>query len=307
MNNSVESQLQSAWREIATENGFRRVEAAGPLEWFAGYADNLEPTLMIRSRCEPALLRASKSLDVTKGKHSRGWTLSFRLTDPEQRTVFGEFCAMLVNCTSNVADEAAALRRVQTEYRHWGRLLQRKTLNESETKGLMGELLYILEILRAGVSPMTVLEAWLGPLGSVKDFEFADRWCEVKTITASADNVTISSLEQLDSDNVGQLVVHRIDKASPGQAGAQSLADVVQLIENMIAESPAAAALYEDRLNSAGYSHTSEAAQQTYVLIETKHYKVDESFPRLSPASVPPAVVGTKYQLNLAGIDTWML
>lgn len=56
------------------------------------------------------------------------------------------------------------------------------------------------------------LNSWMGPEKTHKDFSDQQDWFEVKTISFGKECVRISSIEQLDSDIDGTLVVYELEK-----------------------------------------------------------------------------------------------
>ena len=71
------------------------------------------------------------------------------------------------------------------------------------------------------------MESWMGPLLGHKDFEIDDTWYEVKSVNENAIQVTISSLEQLESDVNGYLVVVRLEDTSSVSGCSINLNEVV--------------------------------------------------------------------------------
>ena len=84
-------------------------------------------------------------------------------------------------------------------YKNWQKFLQYMkgdVMSFQRQKGLLGELLYLKEIL-ISMDKEAAVEAWVGPEGSDQDFVFSDTWTEVKSVALSAESVSISSLQQL--------------------------------------------------------------------------------------------------------------
>ena len=187
--------------------------------------------MVIISQNEPELLPSSKSIVVTKGRRTDGrWTLSFVLMRNEQDSVFELLCADLISYSQTADNEISALNLTVRRFKQWNKLLehQRKSLmDESNRKGLLGELIYLCEVIDAGYPILPAVQGWVGPDGADQDFVYADNWHEVKSVGVSADSVKISSLEQLANTDPGELVVMLIDKCAPEHSGAVSLGEQV--------------------------------------------------------------------------------
>ena len=80
--------------------------------------------------------------------------------------------------------------------------------------------------------------SWIGPREAAQDFVVDDTWYEIKTIASSSEAVTISSLEQLDSNQQGELVVQYADKTSiTNQSGCtvnQLYKQLMELVESRV-------------------------------------------------------------------------
>lgn len=192
--------LHKKWKSISYyDGGYIQVEVKHPLEWHVGYKEIDQKALVIVSEKEPELLQTSKSIAVSKGRRMDGrWALSFALMRIEQDSVFELLCADLIACSQSAENEAAALALTAKRYKQWNKLLehQRKSLmDESNRKGLLGELTYLCSIIDSGYPIFAAVQGWVGPDGADQDFVYADGWREVKSVGAAASSVTVSSLE----------------------------------------------------------------------------------------------------------------
>ena len=179
------------------DGGYIQIEVKHALEWHVGYKEIDQKALVIISQNEPELLPSSKSIVVTKGRRTDGrWTLSFVLMRNEQDSVFELLCADLISYSQTADNEISALNLTVRRFKQWNKLLehQRKSLmDESNRKGLLGELIYLCEVIDAGYPILPAVQGWVGPDGADQDFVYADNWHEVKSVGVSADSVKISS------------------------------------------------------------------------------------------------------------------
>ena len=267
--------LHRKWKSISYyDGGYIQIEADHVLEWYIGYREIDQKTMVIVSEKEPELLQTSKSIAVSKGRRMDGrWALSFALLRVEQESVFELLCADLIAYSQSAADETAALALTAKRYKQWNKLLERQRrslMDESNRKGLLGELIYLCSIIDSGYPLLAAVQGWVGPDGADQDFVYADGWHEVKSVGAAASSVTISSLEQLDNSDPGELVVMFIDKCAPERSGAVSLGEQADLTVARVHEDGDALSLLESKLMRCGYIDLSEYREQKYVCLQRR-------------------------------------
>lgn len=304
--------LHEKWKSINYyDGGYIQVAVTHPLEWHVGYKEINQKTLVIVSEKEPELLQTSKSIVVSKGRRMDGrWTLSFTLMRMEQESVFELLCADLIASSQTAENETVALALTVKRYKQWNKLLehQRKSLmEESNRKGLLGELTYLCSVIDSGYPVFAAVQGWVGPDGADQDFVYADGWHEVKSIGVAASSVTISSLDQLDNSDPGELVIMFIDKCAPERVGAVSLSEQVDLTLARVREDGNALSLLESKLVKYGYIDLPEYREQKYVCSGRARYLVDESFPRLTADAVMPQIIAVQYSISLASIECWRM
>jgi len=313
--------LQKQWDSIDYKSGgFLQIDTLHPLEWFIGYQDisNVRrKTLLIISRAPIDIVESSKSMDVVRRRKEDGrWTLAFELINTEQEGVFSVFCCDMIEHSRKAKNEPTALVLAISRYKHWSRLLRTHSkgmMDESTCKGLIGELLFLEEKLHSSTDAekntdkYIIVNGWVGGDNADQDFMYTDSWFEIKTVGISAEKVTISSLEQLDRTDYGELVVIYVDKAN--REGSFSLNELVTRIKNLLlSESDIdSLELFESKLTTYGYIDLFEYGQQKYFHFNTKKYRVDDTFPKLTTKLVHIAITSLKYEINLPSVETWQI
>lgn len=302
--------LHEKWNAFSYyDGGYIQIEVKHALEWHVGYKEIDQKALVIISQNEPELLPSSKSIVVTKGRRTDGrWTLSFVLMRNEQDSVFELLCADLISYSQTADNEISALNLTVRRFKQWNKLLehQRKSLmDESNRKGLLGELIYLCEVIDAGYPILPAVQGWVGPDGADQDFVYVDNWHEVKSVGVSADSVKISSLEQLANTDPGELVVMLIDKCAPEHSGAVSLGEQVDHTFRRVHENDDAYSLLESKLMRYGFIDLPEYREQKYVCSGEMHFRVDADFPRLTSDNVVPQIIEVQYSISLASIEDW--
>ena len=309
--NSYEQELRDKWSGITyRQGGTIQLNVSHPLEWHVGYFPPDAKALVIVSDAPVSKIDSSKSIQASCNPRKDGrYATLLTLTSREQEDVFVTMCGDIISYSSSEPDSKQSLARVLRRYNAWLKLLQHKNsalLSLSAQKGLIGELLYLKERIKNGFSPDDVLAGWVSPDGADQDFVYEDGWHEIKTTGASSSEVTISSIEQLDCEQSGELIIMRVDKCAPAQMGAFTLHGLVHQIINMISCSTGAAEGFVLKLGSAGYIDMPEYEQQNFVFSSSQAYKVEGSFPRITRRDIPSEVVKLSYTVSLPGLLPWL-
>lgn len=282
-----------------------------PLDWHLGYNSFGKKSLSFICEEDPPKFPSSKSIDVRKGKrHDEKWTITFDLQSDAQLSVFTTLCCDLIIYSSAADNENKALALTAKRFQQWNKLLAKQNkhlLDENVRRGLIGELLFLLEKIKGSENIKGALLGWVGPDRGDQDFVYADSWYEIKTILRSSSVCTISSLEQLSLKTKGKLVVYKIDKCAPEMSDAFSLPELVNNISARLADYPEALDIYENKLLSYGFLELPEYEDQRYCCNGKCTYIVDDTFPKLTEEIVPKSIIAVQYSLDTAGVTRWLL
>jgi hypothetical protein len=163
----------------------------------------------------------------------------------------------------------------------------------------MGELLF-LEHLVARIGPAPAITSWLGPTGAPQDFQAGGQIYEIKVCPIGAHTVVISSLEQLHTANTPTtLIVFSIGSSSSEQPGAITPNSLVGRIRKSLTDHPQASSDFELKLADLGFDEAQPECDAPFVADRVRAFGVRDSFPRLTPVSVPGAIIAVTYSLNL--------
>jgi len=196
------------------------------------------------------------------------------------------------------------LSRIKT----WQDFMQRdegSLLSLESQLGLVGELGFLKLMLVNGVEKLTALRAWVGPMNGLHDFEFKNGAVEVKS-TASTSNfvVCIGSLSQLDPLIKSPLFLagFKLEESIAGH----TLPDLILELRDIFKDDIEAVSIFNSKIILAGYMD-SHANQYTngYLTNGVVLYSVsdNDSFPYLSEANVPLAVVNANYEIDLTMVE----
>jgi hypothetical protein len=171
-------------------------------------------------------------------------------------------------------------------------------LSVEEQRGLVGELAVLRELI-SGLGPETAIEAWKGPTGATKDFEFIGTCIEVKTRRVAARPfVSISSAEQLADVEGCRLFLRVANVASAVSPGGQSLHDHVDMTSQLFSETEDAFDSWEEAIYDSGYDPDNDYGERRWQLGEAKTYEVTADFPRIG-LPLPTGIEMVKYALSI--------
>lgn len=303
--------FKSKWKEIRSTQGlFQRVDPQHNLDFFIGIDEHGRDVLMLISDYEPSKMRSSKSICVEKGQREDGrWAIQIILVSPEREDVFARLCWDLVESTYGITNILEGQEAVISRFISWQRLMEaeRDGLSEARIKGLIGELKYAENFLIPRYGNDVVIESWLGPEGADRDFVFEDTWAEVKAVASGKLTVEISSLEQLDTEILGCLVICFVDATSGTDSNGFSFRSIIESFRERLYASPRALFNFESKLVSLGYFDRKEYSEKYYILNGISRYFVDSTFPRLTTRDLRTEISRARYELLISSLNPWII
>lgn len=286
---------------------FTRIGDNRNINLYIGKDENAHFSLDFRGQFNPAKIVGSKVIEVSQFTIEETLFLRFSLLNPDLLECFSLFCYDILKSTLGIIDEETAYKQIQTRYLSWKRLFKPNSglLNESEIMGLIGELLYMHDYMIPMHGVDVALESWTGPEKTHKDYSLNDTWYEIKTISSGKESVRISSLEQLDSDIIGYLIVYSLERMSPSFNGIR-LNELVAQVMDMIP-----VAIQRDlllaKLELYGYDFSPEYDNYVFAVSDCVTYKVHDDFPRLVRKNIPASVSRILYEIILSEIEDYKL
>ncbi|MEN4950802.1 PD-(D/E)XK motif protein [Stenotrophomonas sp. TWI819] len=283
-----------------------RTDKASRIGTFAGV--DPEGSLLFAvetTQTPPYLDLRSDAIDYFRQERAElgSWLLFLRLKRRELRDVFARLCHDLIHSLTYASNDQEVTTAVVSRIRLWQQLFELRPggiLAPHEIKGLTAELLYILRHLESGSREAEeIVNAWLGPSGCDQDFVFSAESVEVKAVGPSSELVSISSLQQLQSDRPLSLSIWTLRQAAPTESAACTLNGLVLRIERFLHAAPSALAAFRERLLSAGYVHSSTYDTIAFEPIDEETFSVSGDFPRITETDVPPGVGNATYTLSL--------
>jgi len=314
---STIDQIIRAWESLLDEPGESSQTAryrVGGSSRFGAYLaicfDDQSPMLefgpITPDLVKDAPLPSIKGIDTGLSYHNRDLFLSLTLKQPASIDIFLTLAARLTDDLSGVDYPVTGYNVIRKVLVVWRAFFssEKKILSGSEQTGLAGELALAQMFMDNGIEETTVIRAWKGSEGSHHDFQLPLATVEVKaTIAHNIENVSISSLRQLDPTGTKQLFLAQVAMDSHDH-GEQTLPYLVQSIRQRLSPSPADRLVFEEKLLASGYRDRDETyySQQSFQVRKVRAFKVDENFPKLTHDSIPEGIVEATYQINLGTV-----
>lgn len=286
---------------------YQRVDSSHLLDLYIGIDDTARWTLLLISDYQPISVTSSRMILVKVGKRSDNkWVLSFSLIDDGYKDIFILFCEDIINASASIANKEKAVRFVGARYKEWREMLanaRENLLSPEEIKGLLGEMYYLKNCLAPQYGIEKAALSWTGPKHLPQDFIIDDTWYEIKTISSSRSEVSVSSIEQLDCAKSGELIVLRADKTSIANVNAINLNN---LYKALVDEIPGdhEKEVFSNMLLRYGYYPRPEyeGEEYTFEVKAMQKYAVTADFPCLRRSNLPGSVTEAKYSLSIAAI-----
>ncbi len=234
--------------------------------------------------------------------------LLLSLISKEDKDVFYTLCMDLMKYTTNIENEASAVKIIIYRLEKWQYFLKnnRKIIDKRQLKGLIGELIFLNKFLLNNYDVENALTFWKAPLQSVQDFEMNNMAIEVKT-KSSVNSVTISSHEQLYCElEYLLLYVVTLSESTKQTLKAFNIYDLINEIREKIKENDIMLiSTFDNLLMSYGFIELEEYKEHYYLYITDEFYKIVNGFPRIG--SIPHGIESLTYRINLETCKEYLI
>lgn len=289
-------------------DSFQRIGADHPLPIYVGMDSSAQYSLFCVTPTAPRVIQSSAIISVFIGTRRDGSTgITFSLTDKVFLDLFVHFCDDIIESSRAIKDLSKAAEFLANRYVQWQRAFAKNNngfLSFQEVKGLVGELCFLKNYMIPTYGEDKAIDSWIGPDMADQDFVCDDTWFEVKSTVSGSASVSISSVEQLDTDNEGHLVIVRLDKTSTGDSSKITINNLYELVLESLSS-----AQLKDMLKTTllrlGYYADKIYDAYCFRYGGMEKYKVDSSFPCARRNNFAPAVQNMKYDLSLAAISQY--
>lgn len=288
----------------------KKLSVKAQVKVYYGVNSNGGYRICFLSLSETPRIDSTKLIKVTQVIENKDthW-LNFDLIDLQAKAAFYALCGSLIEAIEdeNIKTEEGALLALKNRFHIWRKLLKKdvSSMSEEISKGLFGELYFLLHNLVPRIGINSAIEAWSGPDGLSKDFAFNDTWYEIKTVNASSAVVKIASMQQLSSTVDGHLVIIKVDTL--GEKFDAENASINTLVNKIMAQisSDEAREDFLEKLIKYGYS-VGAVENKKYQVVSLHAYTVDETFPRFIDADIKyPEIGKVSYELIINTLDKY--
>ena len=215
----------------------------------------------------------------------------------EIRIQFSSLCEALIDPGDDGSQRALVEATPLIWWKEWKELLGNKNIDE-RIYDVLGELCVLKHLINLGEDA-----EWNGPDGASYDIEAEERFVEVKSsIKRDCTEVTISSEFQLFPPGKKlNLIFCRIEPAIMSGISIDSiLEEFYQLGYNTD--------LLNTKLEMLGFEKGMSARKRKFILHQMLQYKVDDSFPCVTPESfiggvMPPGIQKITFTADLTGLQ----
>lgn len=284
---------------------YQRIDTDYKINIFLGYNDNGQMSMVITELGKETLVKSSKLIDVSlKRREDQKIALTFDLLDSSYKSMFLLFCKDIILFCEKAGSQIA-IAKALTRWKYWKEMFGKKKnniLEKMEIKGLLGELIELRDYFMKEYGEARAIQGWMGPLLGHKDFEIGDTWYEIKTVSENAVQVNISSIEQLESDVDGHLMLVRLEDTSSVSNLSINLNKVVISIIDII-EDTENMDLFQTRLDNVGFEVNQEYENYNFIFKGMQSYSVTKMFPRIQRKDIHQSIGNVKYTIMLDGIS----
>ena len=236
----------------------------------------------------------STTIQFKEGNAKKALVLTSEATDI--KAAFATLCEALVDPGENGERRIIIENSPVLWWKEWKELLGNKNIDE-RIYDVLGELCVLKHLVSKGEDA-----EWNGPDGASYDIETDMRFVEVKSsINRERREVTISSQFQLFPEEKHlDLVLCRFE---PVVFSGVSIDSIMDEFETMGYNTY----LLNSKIEKLGFEQGMSARKKSFKLHEMLQYKVDESFPRITPASfvngvMPNGILKITYTADLSGL-----
>ena len=281
-------------------------DATHPLRMYLNINSDGNKEILIPVKRTEKRFKSTAAIGIRNYENKDSKFLAIELLQPTLESEYFCLCYDLIESSRPYSSQATSLKALFEALKKWYYLLadpQRDILPEREIRGLLGELQFIMEELASGKDEKDVIGAWKTHKDASRDFIFDDTWSEIKTIESTKDYITISSIDQLDHNSSGTLIVYKLDKTEETDPTGLSLNNMVEEVKSMLGFQ--AETELNQKLLSKGYTYNEKYDHLLFLFRGSNRYYIDADFPCITKDMLSPAIIRANYDIQLNQIERW--
>lgn len=289
--------------KILKPNSMRRIDDIHILDIYIGLGQNAMPIVVVRSMIDIKLPKSSKNIEIIDNYKENEHSYYFCLKDMAHYDMFINIFNDIIEYSRKSVSEYISINLFVKRFIIWKNLFLKeinKSLTSNQIIGLYGELYYLKNFLSKEIGLDKSINSWLGPLSEKKDFEFDNKWREIKTVKYGSISVTISSIYQLDDINDGDLCVFEYSYTGSEK---NNLYSIIEEILVDIKEDISLIEIFTSKLSEVGYEHKEEYAN---ILIDFKLLHIipiKKDTPIFRVRDIPKSVLDAEYKLQFRSME----
>lgn len=295
-------EIKEKLESVINNSQYVRVSSSHPLELYLGKNEKGYMTLRYNGQFSPSKVIGTNFIEIKQVKTTDYYSILFSFSSEDNESLFYHFCEDIITSTENYQGDDG-YKEVVNRYLQWKKMFagNNKILTENEVLGLIGELLFLKDRAIVDYGVTEGLNGWSGPEPTHKDFSYKNDWFEIKSINTFKNSISISSIEQLDSELPGSLVVYSFEKMSSSFDGITLNALVASISKELSYESDRD--IFFAKLKQVGYTYNDVYDNYVFNLVKIESYLVDDRFPRIKAESLPNGISRVQYEILLSMIE----
>jgi hypothetical protein len=233
--------------------------------------------------------------------------LNIYLMNNELLDIFSLFIDDLLNGIDEQTNEFECVKHTLNKASKWKLLFDRlgnQGLSTEKQKGLLGELLFLDELLTSKETYSSAIESWISMdlEFNSKDFIVQTTAIEVKFTTSNHPRIKISSKAQLEMDGFSNLFLV-LYSAQTSMENGISINSLVNDIRNKL-RTQNEKENFNRKLNFIGYFDTDrELYNQSYTIKKKYIFLVENNFPKLISDNIPAGIYDLQYSIEISAIQ----
>lgn len=301
MSDSID-RIRKLLEDSGTES-YSRYDGDHPYDVFLGVDKTGRKSLALVMDARKERIASTKTIDAQFFKREDGkLMLSFSLEDDELKDIFYKFCEDIIEST-RLNQQQNSFTPAIDRWNTWIQFFSKSALplTENEVLGLIGEVYFLQNIMIQKYGQENALESYIGTDRAHKDFEVQDTWYEAKSIHNGVRAVKISSIEQLDSNTSGSLVIMTFDQSTPSYDGNITLNKLISDFRPNLDRRWQL--LFDQKMRKAGYVEDERYDDYNYIFVNQDEYTVSGAFPKLTKESLPHGITKASYEIDISAIQ----
>ena len=282
---------------------YSRYDGDHPYDVFLGVDKTGRKSLALVMNAKKERIASTRIIDVQFFKREDGkLMLSFSLEDDDLKDIFYKFCEDIIEST-RLNQQQNSFTPAIDRWNTWIQFFSKSALplTENEVLGLIGEIYFLQNFMIQKYGQEIALESYIGTDRAHKDFEVQDKWYEAKSIHNGVRAVKISSIEQLDSNTSGNLVIMTFDQSTPSYDGNITLNKLISDFRPNLDRKWQL--LFDQKMRKAGYIEDERYDEYNYIYVNQDEYEVSGAFPKLTKESLPNGITKASYEIDISAIQ----